>query len=244
MHRAKRAIIMAAGAGTRMHPVTLETPKPLVRVNGMRMIDSVINALHKNGIREIYVVVGYLKEKFDELLCTYPDVRLLENPLYEECNNISSLYAARDFIPESVILDGDQLIYNQKILNPEFERSGYCCRWTEEETTEWLLQTENGIVTSCSRTGGSHGWQLYSISFWSKEDGERLRSHIELEFEEKKHWDIFWDDVALFCHPQEYRLGIREIKAEDLTEIDDFKELKALDKSYRDWSGEAKGALL
>ena len=64
MHTVKRAIIMAAGLGSRMHPVTLTTPKPLVKVNGTRMIDTVIQALHHNGIYEIYVVVGYLKEQF------------------------------------------------------------------------------------------------------------------------------------------------------------------------------------
>ena len=67
MHKVERAIIMAAGLGNRMYPVTLTTPKPLVRVNGIRMIDTVIQGLHQNGIREIYVVVGYLKEKFTYL---------------------------------------------------------------------------------------------------------------------------------------------------------------------------------
>ena len=60
MHTVKRAIIMAAGFGSRMQPVTLTTPKPLVKVNGMRMIDTVIQGLHHNGIQEIYIVAGYL----------------------------------------------------------------------------------------------------------------------------------------------------------------------------------------
>ena len=55
---------MAAGLGNRMRPVTLTTPKPLVKVNGVRMIDTVIQGLHENGITEIYIVVGYLKEQF------------------------------------------------------------------------------------------------------------------------------------------------------------------------------------
>ena len=42
MHKVRRAIIMAAGVGNRMRPVTLETPKPLVKVNGIRIIDTVI----------------------------------------------------------------------------------------------------------------------------------------------------------------------------------------------------------
>ena len=54
MPKVERAIIMAAGLGNRMHPVTLTTPKPLVKVNGVRMIDTVIDGLHKNGINEMY----------------------------------------------------------------------------------------------------------------------------------------------------------------------------------------------
>ena len=57
-HKAERAIIMAAGKGKRMQPLTLETPKPLIKVNGVRMIDTIIRGLHANGITEIYVVVG------------------------------------------------------------------------------------------------------------------------------------------------------------------------------------------
>ena len=67
----ERAIIMAAGTGTRMRPVTLTTPKPLIRVKGVRMIDTVIQALHENGIYEIYVVVGYRKEQFACLTAEY-----------------------------------------------------------------------------------------------------------------------------------------------------------------------------
>ena len=237
MNKVKRAVIVAAGTGTRLLPLTEKTPKPLIAVNGTRMIDSVIGALHQNGVTEIYVVVGHLKERFADLPEQYPGLTLIDNPWYDSCNNISSLYMAREHLEDVVILDADQIIFEPSVLAPEFERSGYNAIWTDEETKEWLLTVEDGIVTACSRTGGRGGWQLYSISRWSAEDGRRLRRHLEEEFENKQNRQIYWDDVALFCHPEEYRLGIRPMRAEDVIEIDSLDELIAADPAYRGVKG-------
>lgn len=224
---------MAAGIGKRMQPVTFETPKPLIRVNGIRIIDTVIQGLNSNNIFEIYVVVGYMKEKFYSLEKEYPGVKIIENPYYNTCNNISSLYMVRDHIDDALILDGDQMIYNDAILQPEFERSGYNCVWTDTDTDEWLLTVENGIVKSCSRSGGKGGWQLYSISRWTAQDGRKLKKHLELEFELKKNQQIYWDDIALFCHPEDYHLGIQEMNRKDVIEIDSIYELAQLDNYYK-----------
>lgn len=233
MNCVQRAIIMAAGFGSRMQPLTLHTPKPLIAVNGVRMIDSVINALHKNGIYEIYVVVGYLKEKFLPLEEQYEGLKLIENPYYDTCNNISSLYVAREYIENAIILDGDQIIYNDEILSPLFERSGYNAIYTDEHTDEWLLQVDDGIITSCSRTGGKDGWQLFSVSRWTEQDAKKLKNHLEIEFCQKENTQIYWDDVALFCYPDEYQLGIRPMNYGDVAEIDSIKELIEVDHKYK-----------
>ena len=232
MHKVERAIILAAGKGNRMHPVTLRIPKPMVKVNGKRMIDTVIDALHKNGINEIYVVVGYRKDRFAELKEKYPDIIIIDNPYYDSCNNISSLYVARNHIENVIILDGDQIIYNPDILRKEFVKSGYNSVWTEEETNEWLQTVEDGRVVSCCRNGGKKGWQLYSVSRWTSEDGKRLKKHLEEEFEINKNRQIYWDDVAMFVYPDQYDLGIYPMNKGDIKEIDDYEELIQLDPSY------------
>ena len=232
MNKVRRAIIMAAGIGSRLRPVTLQTPKPLVKVHGVRMIDTVLHGLLQQGITEIYVVVGYRKEQFAALKRDYPQIQLIENPYYSECNNISSLFVAREHLEDAMILDGDLIVRNSAVLSPVFERSGYNAIWTDGQTEEWLMQAENGIVRSCSRTGGKGGWQLFSISRWTHEDGKKLKRLLELEFIEKHNRQIYWDDVPMFCHFQEFQLQVYPMRPEDVLEIDSFSELAAVDAAY------------
>ena len=87
-------------------------------------------------------------------------------------------------------------------------------------------------MTACSRVGGKCGWQLYSISRWTAEDGRKLKKHLELEFEQKHHTQIYWDDIVMFCHSEEYQLGIFEMQSADVIEIDSLEELISLDNGY------------
>lgn len=175
MCQVERAIIMAAGKGTRMRPITNSIPKPLVKIHDIPMIEGIINQLHQQGIFEIYVVVGYLKEQFNYLEDKYENLHLIDNPYYDTCNNISSLYVARNHLKNVIILDGDQIINNTQILSKEFKYSGYNCIYKQEIHNEWMLKLEDGFVTSCSRTGGQDGWQLYSVSRWNEEEWKKIK---------------------------------------------------------------------
>ena len=232
-HKVNRALIMAAGIGKRMRPLTLSTPKPLIEVNGKRMIDTIIDGLLENGIEDIHIVTGYMADSFKVLLTKFPMLRFVNNPDYDKCNNISSLYYARNLLDTDVIItDADQIVKNKDILSPSFERSGYNATEVSAHTDEWVMTVENGIVKSCSRNGGDRGWQLYSISRWCREDAVRLKKFVELEYEVNKRHDVYWDDIPMFIHFDSFEIGIRAMNREDLLEIDSFEELASIDSRY------------
>ena len=231
MAEIENAIIMAAGLGTRMRPLTYKTPKPLIRVAGKPMVESVIEGLHQNGIYDISIVVGYLAEQFNYLGEKYPEVKLINNPYYNQYNNISSLYVARNELRNTVILDGDQLVMNPKLLKREFTHSGYAGAKIGQFTDEWIMHPDqNGKILQCDRSGNDHGWRLYSLSKWQVEDSLRLKDYLEEEFEHAHHYDIYWDDIAMFDYFDEFSLYVMPITANDIIEIDSVDQLKQVDQ--------------
>ena len=102
----KNAIILAAGFGMRMVPINTENPKALLEVNGEVLIERTIKQLHEVGIKDIYVVVGFMKEKFEYLIDEY-DVELIVNEEYATKNNLHSLALIVKQISNTYIIPGD-----------------------------------------------------------------------------------------------------------------------------------------
>ena len=102
----KNAVILAAGFGMRMVPINMETPKGLLKVNGEPLIERTIKQLNEVGIREIYVVVGFMKEQYEYLIDEY-GVELVVNSEYASKNNIHSLKLVLDKISNTYIIPCD-----------------------------------------------------------------------------------------------------------------------------------------
>ena len=101
-----RAIILAAGFGMRMVPINTEMPKGLLEVKGECLIERIIKQLHEVGIKEIYVVVGFMKERYEYLIDEY-GVKLVVNKEYANKNNLYSLSLVKDKLENSYIVPCD-----------------------------------------------------------------------------------------------------------------------------------------
>ena len=233
-YTAERAIILAAGFGSRMAPVTLTRPKPLVRVNGVRIIDTIIDALQGVGIEDITIVRGYKKECFDELLEKYPDLQFIDNDLYDRTNSISSARAALPKLHGGCyICEADLLISHPAVIAREHEGSDYLGSYAKE-TDDWSLQLLDGRAVNYVK-GNKDCYNCYGISFWTPEDCEKLRADIESVWNEDGGRDVFYEFVPLVCRRDHYAVHIRECQPSDIIEIDNFSELVALDPSYKDY---------
>lgn len=229
-YRAKRAIFIAAGFGSRLVPITFNTPKPLVRVHGVRIIDRLIDACFEAGINEIVIVRGYLAEQFDQLLYKYPMIKFLENPIYNEANNISSSLVARYMLANAYVFEADLLISNPKIIKKYHYTSDFLAI-KKDRTDDWCFEVKDGIITE-EKVGGTDCWQMVGISYWNEADGHKLSQDIADVYASPGGKERYWEQVPLVYRKEHYKVEIRECFDEDIVEIDTFRELKAIDKTY------------
>lgn len=231
-YRVKRAIFLAAGFGSRLVPITFNTPKPLVRVRGQRIIDGLLDACLEAGISEIYIVRGYLAEQFDQLLYKYPMIKFLENPIYNEANNISSSMCARYMLSNAYVLESDLLINNPSLIKKYQYTSNFLGIRTER-TDDWCVTVKDGVIIEEKLGGeGSDCWKMVGISFWNEADGHKLAADIKEVYEMPGGKERYWEQVPLVFCKDRYRVEIRGCYDEDIVEIDTFRELKAIDKTY------------
>lgn len=229
-YKTKRVIFMAAGFGSRLRPVTLEIAKPLVKVNGVRIIDTLIDGAMAAGIEEIIVVCGYLGEQFVQLKEKYPHIKLVTNPIYDTANNIGSVYFVREHLQNTYISEADLLLHKQ-VFDKYVFHSCYLGIPTDE-TDDWYFKT-NDQGTICELGIGSKDcYRMLGISYWDRNDGAKLNKHIDATFKMPGGKDEDWCYVPLVSFKDEYKVHVRECAAEDIEEIDTYDELCAIDPSY------------
>ncbi len=229
-YRARRAVLLASGFGSRMLPITINTPKPLVRVNGRRIIDSLLDALVAIDIEEIYIVVGYLGEQFELLKRDYPNITVLYNPLFDTTNNISSATVAKDFFQNCYAFESDLYLENPELIRKYRYHSGYL-GVPVEATPDWCFDVQDGVIRDLHK-GGRDCYHMYGISYWTAQDGAQLACDLPDMFDREECRQRFWDDVPCVLRRDHYELHIFPCTFDDISEIDSLEELQQIDPAY------------
>lgn len=229
-YRVKRAIFLAAGFGSRLVPITLNTPKPLVLVKGKKIIETLLDACVKAEIEEIIIVTGYLSDQFEILLKKYPNIKFIKNDIYNEANNISSAYLVRDRFSNAYVLESDLYLYNPDLIRKYEYQSNFLGKKVER-TDDWCFEVKNGIITK-QKVGGYDCYQMYGISYYDEFDSKNMEKDIENVFNSPGGKEKYWEQVILDVCKNNYKIHIRECQEGDIIEIDTFNELKQIDKIY------------
>lgn len=232
-YRVRKAIILAAGFGSRMMPATADRPKPMVSVNGVRIIETLLDALTAVGITDITLIRGYKKECFDELLPKYPSLKLIDNDIYSQTNNISSVILALGELDGCYLCEADLYITNPSVIT-KYQYTSNILGSYSLETDDWSFQPdEDGYIRNYQK-GNTYCYNYYGISYWTPEDCAKLREDFRQVYEQEENGrDYFWEFIPLVLRRDRYKVEIRHCRKQDIMEIDNYYELADLDPSYR-----------
>lgn len=230
------ALLMAAGMGTRIRPLSEETPKPLIPVYGTPMIETLIQSIKSAGIDRIIITVGYKKERYYYLKEKYGNITFIENKEYTKKNTISSFYAAMDFIKNEncVVCESDLYIADPSIIKGEIDKSRYFLRNVEPQNYEWGFEIENKQVKKVVRPDPTIflDHHMYGIAYWMKEDLEKLITAVSKAYETEGHEQKAYDEIGNEIF-NEIDMGVIRLKDGQLFEVDCLEDLIKVDSSYK-----------
>ena len=218
----KRAIILAAGFGMRMVPINTEMPKGLLEVNGEPLIERIIKQLHEVGIQEIYVIVGFMKEKYEYLMDEY-GVELVVNPDYAAKNNLHSLRLVKEHLENAYIVPCDIWCDRNPFHRHELY-SWYMVSDLVENESNVRVNRKMELVTVPENVGGN---AMIGISYLTKEDSDTVSTRIKELCKNPQYDGSFWEE-ALY-NKDRMIVTARVVHSADVVEINTYEQLREID---------------
>ncbi len=228
-YRVENAIILAAGFSSRCAPLSYEKPKGLFKVKGEILIERQIRQLRERGIREIYVVVGYMKELFFYLEEKF-DVHIIINTEYIDRNNLSSLNAAKQYFGNSFICYADNYILNNSYEEYVYD-SYFAAMYSKGYTDEYIIKTDKeGVITQYYQ-GGTDSWYQMGEMYFTRETASRFLELMESEYNYPSVYDMKLDDFYI-RHLSELKIYIKPCPDNSVREFDTIAEIEEFDDHF------------
>ncbi|MBR3126066.1 MAG: NTP transferase domain-containing protein [Mogibacterium sp.] len=220
----RNAIILAAGFGMRMVPINMTTPKAFLEVNGERLIERVIRQLHDVGVKDITVVVGFMKDHFEYLIDEY-GVSLSYSADYASTNSLHSLSLVADKIDNTYIIPCD--IWCDR--NP-FDRyelySWYMVSDLVDDNSDVRVNRKKELVKVASNTAGNG---MVGISYLTGDEAEVVKGKIQKYALDSDYNEKFWEE-ALYVKDRMV-VQAKVVHSSDVVEINTYEQLRDLDSS-------------
>lgn len=233
--KVKNAIIMAAGLASRCAPLSYEKPKGLFKVKGEILIERQIKQLQERGIKDIYVVVGYMKELFYYLHEKYGVTIVINNEYYQK-NNLSSIYAAKHYFGNSFVCYSDNYIAING-FEPYVYQSYFAAQYSDRYTDEYVIETDkNGLITQYY-IGGEHCWYQMGEMYFSQATADQFMALLEKEYDYPMIADMKVDDFYI-RHLSQLNFYIKKNPADAVLEFDTVGEIEKFDDKFLQNTGE------
>lgn len=230
-YKIDNAIILAAGMSSRFVPLNFETPKGLLKVKGETLIERQIIQLREKGIKEIIVVVGYMKEKFDFLKEKYGAI-LVETEDYQIKNNHASVYAARKYLKNTIVTSCD-LYFTTNVFQQYAYDAYYCSVYVSGKTAERGIITDNDdkILETMYGDRCHDTWVTLGYAFFSKRFSENFIKTLEKEIAKPEIFGKFWADIQ-DEHLDMLYMYAKRCDENVIYEFDSLEELREFDDNY------------
>ncbi|MCI8852951.1 MAG: NTP transferase domain-containing protein, partial [Lachnospiraceae bacterium] len=233
-HRIKNAVILAAGVSSRFVPICFEKPKGLLQVRGEVLIERQIRQLQEKGIDKIYVVVGFMKEKFYYLKEKY-GVEIIETTEFKVRNNHSSVWAAKDILDKTIISSSD-LYFNENIFQNYAYDAYYCTVYKEGWTEERGIKTDSYDRITNTFYNAEDVWVTLGYAFFNRRFSENFINILAKEYNKPETVSKFWADIQ-DEHLDKLYMYAKRCDSNIIYEFDSLEELREFDESYLTESG-------